>query len=101
VKGTAALEGTVWRDCDARFGLALQLHDGDDQQRRYGGTTDRPVIGSVVVARNAVRGNAIYDVTPFLQRAFQFTERCRLNLRIEAFNVFNHPNFVGYSLRCL
>jgi len=44
------------------------------------------------------RGRPIYDVSPFLERAFPLgSERVMLNLRVEAFNVFNHANFVGYS----
>jgi hypothetical protein len=51
-----------------------------------------------VIARNAGRGNAIYDVSPFIERPFMlWQERLRLDLRAEAFNVFNHANFVGYS----
>ncbi|HEY3740071.1 MAG TPA: TonB-dependent receptor [Bryobacteraceae bacterium] len=78
-------------------GLPYNYTTGTTNSGDTGGTTDRPVIGSVVVGRNAGRGNPIYDFTPFLERAFPFTERFRLNLRAEAFNVFNHPNFVGYS----
>jgi hypothetical protein len=56
------------------------------------------VINGVVVGRNAGRGGPIYDVAPFLERAFALgTERLHLDLRAEAFNVFNHANFVGYS----
>jgi hypothetical protein len=61
-------------------------------------TTDRPVINGVVIGRNAGRGRPIYDVSPFLERAFALgTERVHLTLRAEAFNVLNHANFVGYS----
>jgi hypothetical protein len=63
-----------------------------------GATTDRPVIGSVVVGRNTGLGRPIYDVSPFLERAFGLGgERRALVLRAEAFNAFNHANFVGYS----
>ncbi len=50
----------------------------------------------VVVGRNAGHGKAIYDIAPALERAFG-TETVHVDLRAEAFNVFNHPNFVNYS----
>ncbi|HUA62203.1 MAG TPA: hypothetical protein VML19_25835, partial [Verrucomicrobiae bacterium] len=59
--------------------------------------TDRPVINGVVVGRNVGRGHSIYDIAPFVERTFGFGEHWRLLLRAEAFNVFNHANFVGYS----
>lgn len=63
-----------------------------------GATADRPVIDGVVAGRNAGRGRAIYEVSPFVERAFPLgIERVRVVLRAEAFNLFNHPNFVGYS----
>jgi hypothetical protein len=50
------------------------------------------------MSRNAGRGRPIYDFSPFVERVFPLVgERVRLNLRAEAFNVLNHPNFVGYS----
>jgi hypothetical protein len=62
-----------------------------------GATADRPVINGVVVGRNTGTGNSIFDIAPFLEREFVFAEHIRLNGRVEAFNVINHPNFVGYS----
>ncbi len=63
-----------------------------------GTSTDRPVINGVVVGRNAGHGRPIYDFAPFLERPFVlFNERVRIVPRVEAFNVFNHPNFVGFS----
>ena len=78
-------------------GLPYNYVTGTVNSGDTGATTDRPLINGVVVGRNAGRGNAIYDVSPFLERTFTIAERVRLNLRIESFNVFNHANFVGYS----
>ncbi len=82
----------------ATFGSGLPYNwtTGTTNSGDTGATTDRPVINGVVVGRNAGHGKAIYDIAPALERAFG-TERVHVDLRAEAFNVFNHPNFVGYS----
>jgi hypothetical protein len=78
-------------------GLPFNIVTGTTNSGDTGATTDRPVVGGSVIPRNAGRGRPIYDVSPFIERAFGFgSERIRLNLRAEAFNVFNHNNFVGY-----
>ncbi|MBS1854896.1 MAG: TonB-dependent receptor [Acidobacteria bacterium] len=79
-------------------GLPYNIVTGANNSGDTGATTDRPVINGVVVGRNTGRGAAIYDVAPFLERAFAFAgERLNVVARVEAFNVFNHANFVGYS----
>ncbi len=79
-------------------GLPYNIVTGTTNSGDNGVTTDRPVIGTVVVGRNTGRGRPIYDVSPFIERPFALgAERVQLTLRVEAFNVFNHANFVGYS----
>jgi len=79
-------------------GLPYNIVTGVNNSGDTGATTDRPVIDRVVIGRNAGRGRPIYDVSPFLERPFALGgERVHLDLRAEAFNVFNHANFIGYS----
>jgi Carboxypeptidase regulatory-like domain len=79
-------------------GLPYNIVTGTTNSGDSGATTDRPVVNGVVLPRNAGRGQSIYDVSPFMARAFVLaSDRVQLNLRAEAFNVFNHANFVGYS----
>jgi hypothetical protein len=78
-------------------GLPFNLVTGTNNSGDTGATTDRPVINGAVVGRNTGRGRAIYDFSPFLEKVFPFGENLRASLRAEAFNVLNHPNFVGYS----
>jgi Carboxypeptidase regulatory-like domain/TonB dependent receptor len=68
---------------------------GVDNNGDASANTDRPVINGNVVGRNAFRGNALYDFSPFVEREFQLSESIRLNLRAEGFNVFNHANTIG------
>ncbi len=79
-------------------GLPYNITTGTTNSGDTGATTDRPVINGVVIARNAGRGGSIYDVSPFIERPFALgTDRVKLVLRAESFNVLNHANFVAYS----
>ncbi len=60
-----------------------------------GSTADRPVIDGHVVGRNAFRGDALYDLTLFVERAFRLSGAATLTLRAEVFNVTDHENVVG------
>lgn len=45
------------------------------------------------LGRNVLRGFPVYQVDMSLRRSFGLTERLNLQLRADAFNIFNHPNF--------
>ena len=47
------------------------------------------------LGRNALRGFPLWQANMTLRRQFDFTERFKLQLRAEMFNVFNHPNFAN------
>jgi len=88
VGGVASLAG----------GLPYNLTTGATNSGDTGATTDRPAINSAVVGRNTGRGTPIYDIAPFVSRAFPiFHERLKLDLRAEAFNILNHANFVTFN----
>jgi hypothetical protein len=60
-----------------------------------GNVSDRPVVNGGLYGRNVGQGTPFYDVQIFVQKDFVFSERYRLSLRAEAFNLFNHANIVG------
>lgn len=47
------------------------------------------------LGRNALRGFPLWQTNMTLRRQFDFTERFKLQLRAEMFNIFNHPNFAN------
>jgi hypothetical protein len=79
-------------------GLPYNLTTGTTNSGDTGATTDRPVINGAVVGRDTGRGRPVYDVAPFVSRAFPLLhERLKLDVRAEAFNVLNHANFVTFN----
>jgi hypothetical protein len=49
------------------------------------------------LGRNALRGFGTFQADVALRRQFSISERCRLSLSAQAFNVFNNPNFANPS----
>jgi hypothetical protein len=47
--------------------------------------------------RNIIRGPGYFNTNLSLMKSFHFTEARYLQFRVEFFNAFNHPNFVGIS----
>jgi len=60
-----------------------------------GANNDRPIIDGVLVKKSAFRGTPTSDVAIFVENRIKLTERARLVLRLEGFNIFNHGNFLG------
>lgn len=56
-----------------------------------------PNAGQGDLARNAFRGFSLFQQDFSVRRSFHITERLRLQARLEAFNVLNHPNFASPS----
>jgi hypothetical protein len=60
-----------------------------------GANNDRPVINGAVVGKSAFRGTSTSEVAIFVENRIKLTERMRLLLRLEGFNIFNHGNYLG------
>jgi hypothetical protein len=58
-------------------------------------STSLPVGTYGNLGRNSVRGPGSFNFDLALVRQFKITERFSLQARAEAFNIINHPNFVG------
>jgi len=56
---------------------------------------DRPVIDGAVAPKSAFRGTGTQDVGLFVEDRIRLSERTRLLLRLEGFNLFNHGNYLG------
>jgi hypothetical protein len=59
----------------------------------------RPAAGQAgTLGRGVVRGKPITNIDFSASKNWRFRERYGFQFRAEFFNVFNHPNFVGYDL---
>ncbi|MDE3156398.1 MAG: TonB-dependent receptor [Acidobacteriota bacterium] len=78
-------------------GMPYNITTGVDNNGDGSGRSDRPVVNGVVVERNSGVGDPIADVSVFVERTIALTGRYRLQLRAEAFNLFNDANYYGYN----
>ncbi len=76
------------------FNVVTGTDNGGDGNRQE---ANRPVVNGVMIARNSGQGSPIYSFDPFLERPFQLGDKATLRLRAEAFNLFNHGNFVSFN----
>ena len=60
-----------------------------------GANNDRPVVDGKVISKSAFRGTPTSDVAVFVEGRIKPSERTRILLRLEGFNLFNHGNFLG------
>ena len=83
--------GTLSQFASARpFNATTGIDNNGD-----GLNNDRPVINGQVVSKSAFRSTATSDVALFVENRIRTSERTSILLRLEAFNVFNHPNILG------
>ncbi len=60
-----------------------------------GANNDRPVINGSVISKSAFRGTPTSEVALFVESRIKTSEKTKILLRLEAFNIFNHGNFLG------
>jgi hypothetical protein len=79
-------------------GAPLYLDTGDSTIHLNPAAFARPAPGRLgSLGKGVVRGKPITNVDFSLAKNFRFRERYGFQFRAEMFNVFNHPNFVGFD----
>jgi hypothetical protein len=56
---------------------------------------DRPVINGVVIPKSTFSGTPTSDVAAFVEKRFRTSEHTSILIRLEAFNLLNHGNFLA------
>jgi hypothetical protein len=81
---------------DLNFGVPLWISDPNSAGgRRLNSAAFQvaPAQQQGTLGRNPISGFGMVQLDLALRREFRLTERRRLQFRLEAFNVLNHPNF--------
>jgi hypothetical protein len=83
--------GTLMQFASARpFNATTGIDNNGD-----GLNNDRPVINGVVIGKSAFRGTPTSDVGLFVEDRITMSDRAKILIRLEGFNLFNHGNFLG------
>jgi Carboxypeptidase regulatory-like domain len=79
-------------------GAPLYLNTGDPTQHLNPAAFAVPAAGQLgTLGKGSVRGKPITNVDFSLAKNWRFRERYGFQFRAEFFNLFNHPNFVGFD----
>jgi Carboxypeptidase regulatory-like domain len=79
-------------------GAPLYLNTSDSTQHLNPLAFARPAPGQLgTLGKGSVRGKAITNIDFSMAKNWRYKERYGFQFRAEFFNVFNHPNFVGFD----
>jgi hypothetical protein len=79
-------------------GAPLYLNTGDATQHLNPAAFARPAPGQLgTLGKGSVRGKPITNIDFSMAKNWRYHERYGFQFRAEFFNVFNHPNFVGFD----
>jgi Carboxypeptidase regulatory-like domain len=80
-------------------GAPLYLHTSDSTKHLNPAAFATPAPGQLgTLGKGSVRGVPITNIDFSMAKNWRYKERYGFQFRAEFFNVFNHPNFVGYDL---
>ena len=78
--------------------VRLYISTGDSRFHLNPAAFAVPAAGQLgTLGKGSVRGKAITNFDFSLAKNWRFKERYGFQFRTEFFNLFNHPNFVGFS----
>jgi len=79
-------------------GVPVYLNTNDSIQHLNPAAFALPGVGQLGnLGKGAIRGKSITNVDFSLAKNWRFKERYGIQFRAEFFNIFNHPNFVGFN----
>ncbi|MDT4968018.1 MAG: hypothetical protein QOJ64_2755 [Acidobacteriota bacterium] len=95
---TLGTGGGVGQRPDLISGVPIYLSTSDSTVHLNPAAFALPGIGQLGnLRRGQVRGTPITNLDASLSKNWRFHERYSIQFRAEAFNLFNHPNFVGFN----